>query len=306
MAFPERLPGLAKTLIERADDPHSAASSAPDSGQPSTPSGPPSFDNSALLDAMRAVAHHDSRKTRRHLYEAMLKTWFLAPVREVALPRPGFHTVPEGQPLPFSLEHDGEGMMVAVAFTDEEALRNWNATIPWIGLQGAAFFQALLATEAEEIVINPYEPENPASKMIRPGGRVTRQEFTALSQGVVPQPPSEASGPQSVLIAMPKDMPAAETLAALANQARNLPQVLGMFFGQVIYPQDGPHRTIAVDLAPDTSEQMIKSALAALAQEAQRIFAQGPTDFLDASTVLGQSIAKSGKKFYSAANRQAE
>jgi hypothetical protein len=56
---------------------------------------------------------------------------------------------------------------VAVAFTDEEALRNWQKSIPWIALQGSAFFQAVAGTEAEEIVINPYEPENPESKMIR-------------------------------------------------------------------------------------------------------------------------------------------
>ena len=74
-----------------------------------------------------------------------------------------------------------------MAFTDEEALRNWNKTIPWIALQGTAFFQAVDSTEAEEIVINPYEPENPNSKMIRPGGRVTRWEFEALAEGRIPK-----------------------------------------------------------------------------------------------------------------------
>ena len=87
----------------------------------------------------------------------------------------------------FSLEHDSAGLLVAVAFTDEEALRNWNKTIPWVALQGTGFFQAVASTEAEEIVINPYEPDNPDSKMIRPGGRVTRWEFEELAEGRIPQ-----------------------------------------------------------------------------------------------------------------------
>ncbi len=87
----------------------------------------------------------------------------------------------------FSLEHDPAGLLVAVAFTDEEALRNWNKTIPWVALQGMGFFQAVASTEAEEIVINPYELDNPASKMIRPGGRVRRWEFEELAQGNLPE-----------------------------------------------------------------------------------------------------------------------
>ena len=124
--------------------------------------------------------------------------------------KPGFHDIQEDTAASFSLEHDSAGQLVAVAFTDEEALRNWNKSIPWIALQGTAFFQAVLGTQAEEIVINPFEPEDPASKMIRPGGRVTRWEFEALAQGLIPQdqPDDDAdtqpAQPQSVLVTMPK------------------------------------------------------------------------------------------------------
>ena len=133
----------------------------------------------------------------------------MVPTKEAAHDKPGFAAVPTNVADSFSLEHDSDGELVAVAFTDEEALHNWNKSIPWIALQGTAFFQAVASTEAIEIVINPYEPENPDSKMIRPGGRVTRWEFEELAEGRIPQEDSneQEAEPQSVLVTMPKQMP---------------------------------------------------------------------------------------------------
>ena len=147
----------------------------------------PDFANSPLPAAMLAVAHDDSPQNRQTLYQSMLQTWFVVPTKEAAPDQPGFSAVPANVADSLSLEHDSSGQSVAVAFTDEEALRNWHKTIPWIALQGTAFFQAVASTEAEEIVINPYEPENPESKMIRPGGIVKRWEFEELAEGRIPQ-----------------------------------------------------------------------------------------------------------------------
>src|SRR6266849_1366314 len=154
----------------------------------------PQFDNSALLAAMLAVAHNDTQENRRVLYESMLKTWFLVPTQDTQPPdTPGFHDIQEDLSRTFSFEHDPSGMVVLPAFTDEEALRNWNKDILWIALQGAAFFRSVVGTEVEDIVINPYEIDDPASKMIRPGGRVTRWEFELLAQSRLPQPNTESS-----------------------------------------------------------------------------------------------------------------
>ena len=147
----------------------------------------PDFANSPLPAAMLAVAHDDSPQNRQMLYQSMLQTWFVVPTKEAAPDKPGFSAVPANVADSLSLEHDSSGQPVAVAFTDEEALRNWHKTIPWIALQGTAFFQAVASTEAEEIVINPYEPENPESKMIRPGGIVKRWEFEELAEGRIPE-----------------------------------------------------------------------------------------------------------------------
>jgi hypothetical protein len=252
---------------------------------------------------MLAVAHGDSPETRHVLYESMLKTWFLVPTREPAPDAPGFHDTQENTAAMFSLEHDPAGLLVAVAFTDEEALRNWNETIPWVALQGTGFFQAVASTEAEEIVINPYELDNPASKMIRPGGRIKRWEFEELAQGNLPEiqadDDAETQTAQSVLVTMPTQMPAQEVFDALAATAGKFTDVVAMYFAQVIYPDGEPHWMVAVEFASASSPKHVEHAMAALTKAAQRIFpSTAAADLLLASTALGKSITTTGKKFY--------
>jgi len=292
------------TCIRREDETNGGPA-APGAAQSGTPpaQGQPDFENSPLPAAMLAVAHGDSPETRHVLYESMLKTWFLVPTREPVTDTPGFHDVQENTASVFSLEHDPAGLLVAVAFTDEEALRNWNKTIPWVALQGTGFFQAVASTEAEEIVINPYELDNPASKMIRPGGRVKRWEFEQLAQGNLPEiqadDDAETQTTQSVLVTMPAQMPAAEVFDALGATARKFTDVVALYFAQVIYSDGEPHWTVAVEFASASSPRHVERAMAALTKAAQRVFPTTVTvDLLLASTALGQSIKTTGKKFY--------
>ena len=261
----------------------------------------PDFANSTLPSAMLAVAHDDSPQNRQTLYQSMLNTWFMVPTREAVPDQPGFSTVPANIADSLSLEHDSSGQPVAVAFTDEEALRNWNMSLPWVALQGTAFFQAVANTEAEEIVINPYEPENPGSKMIRPGGRVTRWEFEELAEGRIPKEDSNKQGmeSQSVLVTMPKQMASPEMFNAMSEVAGTFPEITAMYFGQVIYPDGEPHWTIAVEFGATPSDQHLNRMMTALLKAAQRVFPGNiATDFLLASTSLGQSIKTTGQKFY--------
>ena len=261
---------------------------------------------------MLAVAHGDSPETRRVLYESMLKTWFVVPTREAVPDAPGFHDIQEGIAASFSLEHDSAGLLVAVAFTDEEALRNWHKTIPWIALQGTAFFQAVAGTQAEEIVINPYEIDDPNSRMIRPGGRVKRWELEELAQGNLPLTPTHEGAEmqpasQSVLVTMPAQMPAAEVFDAMSAAARKLPYVVALYFAQVIYPDGEPHWTIAVEFDAGSSPKRDKAAMSALVKEARRVFPRTVTsDLVPASTALGQSVTATGKKFYSVQRRSGD
>jgi hypothetical protein len=262
----------------------------------------PNFANSTLPAAMLAVAHEDSPQNRQTLYQSMLNAWLIVPTRETVPDKPGFSTVPANLADSFSLEHDSSGQPVAVAFTDEETLRNWNTSVPWVALQGNAFFHAVAGTDAEEIVINPYEPENPSSKMVRPGGRVTRWEFEELAEGRIPKRNTSEQGmePQSALVTMPRQMPTAEMFNVIGEVAGTFPEIAAMYFGQVTYPDGEPHWTIAVEFAEPPSAKQVKRMMTALLKAARRVFPRSVTsDLLLASTALGQSVKTLGKKFYS-------
>jgi hypothetical protein len=285
----ELAPGLADPEPPQAKRPVHVAQEQPD------------FAISPLPAAMLAIAHDDTPQNRQTLYQSMLQTWFVAPTKEAVPDQPGFSTVPANVADSLSLEHDSSGQPVAVAFTDEEALRNWNKTIPWIALQGTAFFQAVASTEAEEIVINPYNVDDPASKMIRPGGRVTRWEFEELAEGRIPEEDSneQAVESQSVLVTMPEQMPTPEMFNAISEVAASFPEIVAMYFGQVIYPDGEPHWTIAVEFAAPSDKQLNR-IMTALAEAARRVFPKSANaDLLLASTALGQSVKTLGKKFYS-------
>jgi hypothetical protein len=253
---------------------------------------------------MLAVAKDDSPQNRQTLYQSMLASWFVVPTKEEPHDKPGFSAVPANVADSFSLEHNSEGQLVAVAFTDEEALRNWQKSIPWIALQGTAFFQAVAGTEAEKIVINPYEPANPESKMIRPGGIVMRWEFETLAEGKIPEKGAteKVVEPQSVLVAMPKQMPAPEVFNAMSTAASKFADIVAMYFAQVTYPDGEPHWTIAVEFATGVSAKQVKHAMVALVKAARHVVPKSiAADLLLASSALGQSVTTTGKKFYSRA-----
>jgi hypothetical protein len=255
---------------------------------------------------MLAVAKDDSSQNRQTLYQSMFNSWFIVPTREAPPEDPGFHNTPTNIGDSFSLEHNSQGQLVAVAFTDEEALCNWNKSIPWIALQGTAFFQAVASTDAEEIVLNPYEPENPESKMIRPGGIVRRWEFETLAEGRIPERDSSKQGmaEQGVLVSMPKQMPAPELFNGMAEAASKFADVVALYFAQVTYPDGEPHWTIAVEFATGTSVKQVKHAMAALVKTARHVLPKRVTaDLVLASSALGQSVTTTGKKFYSAGEK---
>ena len=86
---------------------------------------------------------------------------------------------------------------------------------------------------------------------------------------------------------------------AIGAVAGKFPEIAGMYFGQVIYPDGEPHWTIAVEFAGAPSDKHLNRMMTALVKAAQRVFPGNvAADFMLASTSLGQSIKTTGKKFY--------
>jgi hypothetical protein len=98
---------------------------------------------------------------------------------------------------------------------------------------------------------------------------------------------------------MPEQMPTPEMFNAISEVAASFPEIVAMYFGQVIYPDGEPHWTIAVEFAAPSDKQLNR-IMTALAEAARRVFPKSANaDLLLASTALGQSVKTLGKKFYS-------
>src|SRR5258708_9732648 len=134
----------------------------------------------ALEDAMWGVANGDTPENRNRLYAAMARRSFLVPLEVAgALPAEEVPRARLGRPIagPESPELtivvcEAGDQHVAVAFTHVDALKGWDENVPWIVLKGAERFKAVLETGADEIAVNPFEPEKKIG-LLRPGGRVT-------------------------------------------------------------------------------------------------------------------------------------
>ena len=99
---------------------------------------------------------------------------------------------------------------------------------------------------------------------------------------------------------MPKQMPTPEMFNAISQVAVGFPEIVAMYFGQVIYPDGEPHWTIAVEFAAVPPDKDLHRMMTALVEAARRVFPKRVNaDLLLASTALGESVKTLGKKFYS-------
>lgn len=143
-------------------------------------------DPQPLLDAMHnAAISHDSPDARERVYRAFLKSWLWICVPE--LPdgwKPGMTTLEAGMKIGVATPTNARGVKVLPAFTDPKALANYDPNTPQIALPAIEVFKMALRLGVGEVLVNAFDP---IRKPIRPGGNVTRREFEALAQGMVPK-----------------------------------------------------------------------------------------------------------------------
>jgi SseB protein N-terminal domain/SseB protein C-terminal domain len=203
--------------------------------------------NSALVRAMQEVASHDNPESRKTLYDALLGSMLLVPVPEIpAGLAPGLQTAGNEVQIRLTAVMDRNQIKITAAFTDVDALRNWDPNIPYMGLKARDLFRVIMGTDIQELAINPFDP---IRKMIRPGGRVKRNEMELLSRGVVP----EFSGPkveqyglkanQKVFIGTPAKPPSAEVEELLKDQAASFASIAELYVFQMA-TESGPSNTV--------------------------------------------------------------
>jgi hypothetical protein len=241
----------------------------------------------------------------------MLQTHFLVPVEAVGeLPAEEIPSSRLGTPvngpgtriLAITVCASGD-QQVAPVFTHVDALRSWDENVPWTAISGQEMFMAVLAAGADEIAINPFEPEKKIG-LVRPGGRVTHWEIEILAEGKSPQDETAGGDKAPVatspaLLSTPSQPPPQEFFAALTAVAKKLLSIRAMYFCQITDPQGDSRKAIAVEFSAEASKKMKDSAIAAFSDALEPMLgADEVVDFYGTSTEIGKAIATTGTRFF--------
>src|SRR5579862_4103106 len=104
--------------------------------------------NPSLVNAMHELALSDNQENRKKFYQTILGSMLLVPVPEV--PKglgPGMQTTQGDVQLQLTGMLDRNNVRVTTAFTDAEALRNWDPNTPYLGLKAQELFRFAMGTD---------------------------------------------------------------------------------------------------------------------------------------------------------------
>lgn len=262
------------------------------------------LDNRSLLSAMDVLARDDSPENRSLLYTILLDVILIIPTAEIPSDlKPGRFVSNANTSFQFPLVRDARGRRLIPAFSDLEALRNWDPNTPYVGVKSVDLFKAVLGTEADEIRVNLFDPRR---KMIRPGGTLTRREFQSLADGRIPE--SEGSARitfqqgQKIFIGVPAEQPTQEVVDKLVSTASSLPSINALFLFQVAWQQKekwNTQRLIGIQLLEDLDASQKGEIIRQLAQSVRSLPPRGVSlDFMVLEDGWEQQAVASGKLLY--------
>jgi len=200
--------------------------------------------NEPLERAMDEVARNDKPETRQALYTAILASTLIVA---------GELSGENNSQIAFkTLEHP-PGHVVLPAFTDREALVAFaGSEIPWVALAAQALFQSIAPGNIAEVRVNPFRP---GQTIVKPGGVITRTEFVALAQGLLPQSMVAANvaqlqvpAAQQVMVGRCAQEPPADLLAKLSGYFRQIPPLRGAYLFEMT---NGNQKSNAIGLEFD-------------------------------------------------------
>ena len=193
-----------------------------------------------LERAMQEVAKNDNVITRESLYRIILASIFIVPgdVSGGTEVRQGQRIADSDTRFAFKTVEHPPGNIVLPVFTRVEALTAWaGSEVQWVALGAQDLFRSIAPSNIAEVRVNPFRPEQTIS---RPGGIITRSEFIALAQGLLPESRVSndtvklkvASG-QKLLIGKPaKELPA-EFVRKLTGHFQQIPELRAAYLFQM-------------------------------------------------------------------------
>jgi len=285
--------------------------------EPSSPDGikPPTKEsNQRLLDAMDAVGRKDSPERRAELYRSFLESILVLPVNQIPAGfASGATTLPGNTNLQITLFVNPNGIRLAPVFTDVEVLAAWDPNRPFIAAPAIQIFSMIAGTDADEIVVNPF---NPGRQMMRPAGRILRREFEALAQGHTPLPaipplrkpddptvtPIRLRAGQSIAVGAPERLPGDAVLVSLRSAAAEAPAISALYVFQYAMgdrPNEWSAPAIGIEassVAPPEEKQKIVAHLGARVRE--HLSSAHPLDFIFLEAALLLPVQQNGLSIY--------
>lgn len=259
-------------------------------------------DGKALCAAIMAVAGNDNRQTRTALYQLLLKSWLYVPTPELPpAARDGQTSLPPGVPIQFTLVKNREGRDILPAFTDADALRNWDPNTPYFSLPAQDYFKIAAEMKIEEIRINLYDP---IRKPLRPGGSITRRELLVLAQGQIPpfigQSKLQVKSGQQVVLGIPADPLPDDIQLRIREMCLKLGQVRKAYYALMAIPPEAPTHTIALTFEDRVDESQKETCFMTLLNDTRAVLPEGfVITLVEAKGSMGESFRTSGKELFS-------
>jgi hypothetical protein len=188
---------------------------------------------------MNEIAKSDNAKTRESLYKAILASTFILEETVSGGTDAGGKTIAdENTRVAFKTIEHPAGNVILPVFSDVDALASFaGANARWVALGAQALFQSIAPGDVAEVRVNPFRV---GQAMKRPGGIITRNEFMALAQGLLPEQmisnntmPLKVAGGQKLFIGRPAKEPPAELLSKLADYFQQIPELRGAYLFQM-------------------------------------------------------------------------
>ena len=251
---------------------------------------------------MREVASNDNAKTRQSLYQAILATTFIVPgsVSGGTEISQGEWVADSNTRVGFKTIEHPPGTIVLPVFTEVEALTSWAGSEgPWIALRAQELFQSIVPAKIDEVRVNPFRPEH---TITRPGGIITRNEFVALAQGLLPESnisnvaQMKVAAGQKLLIGRPANEPSAEVLKALADHFQKIPELQSAYLFQMANG-NVTSTVIGLHFAPEPNAQRMEQIMRGIGHVVQGAMPAGMSiDFMPLKPgSLLDSVQKCGK-----------
>jgi len=240
----------------------------------------PAPTNPDLVRAMQTVASSDDAPARQTLYTAFLQSTLLVPINAAeGAPATGWQPVEGETNVDFVVAQDDQENFALFAFTDEDSLRAWKAEgSRFIALSAKNLFQIALDMDIATILINVAGPVV--------GGELTRWEFQALANGVMPAEQGDEGAAQMTIppgtrVAFgPLTQPASETLVVtLKNALAAHPAIRGAHLFEMQVGDGEPQRVAGIEFEGEPADAEIERVMNALGQAITP--ALGEDEFLD-------------------------